>query len=74
VSDELGALRAKVEEMRRLGVRKWGDIELDAPPPPPKREVTTEEELKRFHREQQRHMDVLFAASPAKPRLRKVTT
>lgn len=72
MSDDLEALRKKIELMRELGVLEADGIKLGAAPPPPKKEETKEEMLARLQREQQRIHDTMFAASPTKPKLRPV--
>jgi hypothetical protein len=64
-------LREDVMLMREIGVLEWKDIKLGASPAPPRREVTEEEARERLMKREERNHDILFAATPVRPPLRK---
>jgi hypothetical protein len=65
-------LEATVARMRALGVTKFGDIELGPAPGPAAKVITPEEVQKRREQAEERHRDILFAASRVRPALRSV--
>ncbi len=69
MSDDLDALKAKIQLMREMGVTEADGIKLGPPVAPPAEEETKEKYLARIAREQRRHHDIMFAASGTKPKL-----
>lgn len=72
MSDDLEALRKKIELMREMGVIEADGIKLGAPVPPAKKTQTKEEWDAEQIAIRQKHHDILFAASGTKPALRIV--
>lgn len=68
--DDLDALRKKILLMRELGVTEANGVKLGPPIAPPKTAETKEEMKARNAKEAQRVHDIMFAASPTKPKLR----
>ncbi len=71
-SDDLEDLAAKVERMRALGVREWGDIKLGPAVALPPKELTPEELKERMAKTEARRQDIMFAASASRPYLKAV--
>lgn len=63
-------LQAKVKIMRELGVTEADGIRLGPPVSTPKPEETKEQALARIAAEENRRMEIAFAASSTRPRRR----
>lgn len=62
------AMALDVAEMRKLGVARWGDLVLGPEPVDAKEEPTPAQAASRIIRELERRHEILFAASPVKPK------
>ncbi len=72
MSDDLEALRKKIELMRELGVTEADGIKLGPPKPEAPKEETPEQYKARIAAAQTRQHDIMFAASGTKPSLLRI--